>query len=89
MFCVLFVPLYITFLLFVSSISFIPSIRRSLKFGIALPFTFHCFNGVRHLVWDTGRGLMNKQVNRSGWAVVGASSVAAALLASWKPSDDV
>ncbi|PLB52575.1 hypothetical protein P170DRAFT_402874 [Aspergillus steynii IBT 23096] len=60
----------------------------ALKFGVALPFTFHCFNGVCHLVWDTGRGLRNKQVNRSGWAVVGTSSVAAALLASWKPSDD-
>lgn len=65
-----------------------PSTAFALKCGVALPFTFHCFNGVRHLVWDTGRGLANLQVNRTGWAVVGASSIAAALLALWKPSDD-
>lgn len=65
-----------------------PVTAFALKFGVALPFTFHCFNGLRHLVWDTGRGLTNKQVSRSGWAVVGASGVVAALLAAWKPSDD-
>ncbi|PGH02533.1 succinate dehydrogenase, cytochrome b556 subunit [Blastomyces parvus] len=36
-----------------------------LKTTVALPFTFHSFNGVRHLVWDVGRGLTNKQVIRS------------------------
>jgi succinate dehydrogenase (ubiquinone) cytochrome b560 subunit len=45
-------------------------------------------NGMRHLVWDTGRMLTNKQISRSGWTVVGASTVVAVLLALWKPKKD-
>lgn len=55
------------------------------KFGIklttALPFTFHAFNGVRHLVWDLGKELTNKQVIKTGWTVVGLSVSSAVLLA--------
>ncbi|OJD11952.1 succinate dehydrogenase, cytochrome b556 subunit [Emergomyces pasteurianus Ep9510] len=51
-----------------------------LKTTVTLPFTFHCFNGVRHLVWDSGRALGNKQVIKSGWAVVGLSISCALLL---------
>lgn len=53
-----------------------------MKFGVALPFTYHAFNGVRHLVWDLGKELSNKQVNQTGWAVVGLSVVSAAILAA-------
>jgi len=52
------------------------------KFVVALPFTFHCFNGVRHLVWDTGRAFNNKTVIRTGWTVVGVSTAAALYLAT-------
>ncbi|CAF9922895.1 MAG: hypothetical protein HETSPECPRED_005176 [Heterodermia speciosa] len=52
-----------------------------LKFGIAMPFTFHSYNGVRHLMWDTGRGLTNKEVVRTGWTVVGLSVVSSGILA--------
>lgn len=52
-----------------------------LKATVALPFTFHTLNGVRHLVWDLGRGITNKQVIKSGWAVVGLSVVSALYLA--------
>lgn len=48
---------------------------------VALPFTFHCFNGVRHLVWDTARMIDNKKVQQSGWFVVGLSVVSALALA--------
>ncbi|OXV12093.1 hypothetical protein Egran_00145 [Elaphomyces granulatus] len=51
------------------------------KLGVALPFTFHSFNGVRHLIWDLGRNLTNKQVITSGWTVVGLSVTSALLLA--------
>ena len=51
------------------------------KFAVALPFTYHSLNGVRHLAWDTGRNLSNLAVQRSGWAVVGASVVSAVWLA--------
>jgi hypothetical protein len=31
-------------------------LKTSGKFIISLPFFFHSYNGIRHLVWDTGRG---------------------------------
>lgn len=65
-----------------------PSAQFALKFGVALPFVFHSFNGIRHLVWDTGRMLTNKQIARSGWIVVGVAGVVAVLLTLWKPRDD-
>lgn len=27
--------------------------KFALKTAVALPFTFHSWNGVRHLIWDT------------------------------------
>ncbi|KAL4903163.1 hypothetical protein BDW74DRAFT_52963 [Aspergillus multicolor] len=65
-----------------------PVSKFAIKFAVAYPFMFHAFNGLRHLVWDTGRGLTNRQVSRSGWAVVGASGVVAVLLAAWRPGDE-
>lgn len=63
-----------------------PVSQFALKFAVALPFSFHSFNGVRHLIWDTGSMFTNKQVAVSGWTVVGASVVAAFMLALWKPA---
>ncbi|KAF9579262.1 cytochrome b subunit of succinate dehydrogenase, Sdh3p [Lunasporangiospora selenospora] len=51
------------------------------KFIIAYPFTFHVFNGVRHLVWDTTRALSLKGVYQTGYTVLGLSAVSAAALA--------
>ncbi|KAK9355310.1 hypothetical protein V1505DRAFT_380480 [Lipomyces doorenjongii] len=56
-----------------------------LKFGVkmlaSVPFTFHSFNGVRHLIWDTATELTNKGVVRSGITVLGLSAVASIVLA--------
>jgi succinate dehydrogenase (ubiquinone) cytochrome b560 subunit len=48
---------------------------------VALPFTFHGFNGIRHLMWDMGRQLTNKQVQQTGWTVVALSTLSALYLA--------
>lgn len=53
------------------------------KMGLALPFTFHSFNGLRHLAWDTGSNLTNRQVWITGWTVVGVSIVSALGLAAF------
>jgi succinate dehydrogenase (ubiquinone) cytochrome b560 subunit len=53
------------------------------KFFIALPFTFHSFNGLRHLAWDMAKQITNKQVQVTGWAVVGLSFVSAFYLAAF------
>ena len=56
-------------------------VKFGIKMGLALPFTFHSFNGVRHLVWDTASMIDNQKVQRSGWFVVGLSVVSALALA--------
>lgn len=59
------------------------AVKGAVKFLIALPFTFHSWNGIRHLVWDSGRDFANKSVVRSGWAVVGLTVVSSVGLAFW------
>jgi len=43
--------------------------------GWSYAFFFHLSNGIRHFVWDTGRGFEKEQVNRSAWIVIVASVV--------------
>lgn len=57
------------------------ALKVAAKFTIALPFTYHSFNGIRHLAWDTGRIFANKTVVRTGWTVVGLSITSALYLA--------
>lgn len=52
------------------------------KFVVAMPFTFHSINGIRHLIWDTGKQFANKSVIRSGWVAVGLSTASALYLAT-------
>jgi succinate dehydrogenase / fumarate reductase cytochrome b subunit len=41
---------------------------------------YHFCNGIRHLVWDTGRMLKIEDAYRAGWIVLAAAAVAAAVL---------
>lgn len=50
------------------------------KFVLSYPFTFHLVNGIRHLAWDTGRGLKMKDVYASGYATLGIAAIAAAVI---------
>ena len=34
---------------------------------------YHALAGVRHLIWDTGRGLEVETAEKLGWAVIGGS----------------
>ena len=47
----------------------------SRPFWRGLSLWFHLANGIRHLVWDTGRGLEMEQLRLSGLAVVAVSVV--------------
>ncbi len=38
-------------------------------------FAYHLVAGLRHLVWDTGRGLEKAQSQRSAWLVIAAALV--------------
>jgi succinate dehydrogenase / fumarate reductase cytochrome b subunit len=46
-----------------------------LMFGWTVALFYHLCNGVRHLVWDTGRGLDLKSVYASGYAVLATTAV--------------
>jgi succinate dehydrogenase / fumarate reductase cytochrome b subunit len=41
--------------------------------ALIMAFCYHLSAGIRHLVWDTGRGLERAQAQRSAWWVVGVS----------------
>jgi succinate dehydrogenase / fumarate reductase cytochrome b subunit len=56
---------YLGFSILMSSI-----IGKLLLIGWSFAFFFHAANGVRHLVWDTGRGLDKRQADRSAWFVI-------------------
>lgn len=48
--------------------------------GFSFAFFYHLMNGVRHLVWDTGRGFDKAQARTSGWlAFLGAIVLTAFL----------
>ncbi|TFK34542.1 succinate dehydrogenase cytochrome b560 subunit [Crucibulum laeve] len=47
---------------------------------LAAPFTFHAFNGLRHLSWDLGKFLSLKAAYATGYVVIGASAVSTVAL---------
>jgi succinate dehydrogenase / fumarate reductase, cytochrome b subunit len=59
-----------------------------LLFGWSAALFYHLCNGIRHLWWDTGRGLELTSVYATGWTVVVATAVLTIIawiagLASW------
>ena len=48
--------------------------------GWLFSFCYHFLNGIRHLVWDTGRGFDLKVARISGYSVLVAAVFAAAAL---------
>ena len=55
------------------------TVGRILLVGWSWAFFYHLANGIRHLVWDTGRGLEKAQANASAWFVIVVSVVLTAL----------
>src|SRR5690349_6318511 len=53
---------------------------KLLLVGFTFSFVYHFCNGIRHLVWDTGRGLERAQARRSGAVVIVAALVITALV---------
>ena len=47
--------------------------------GWSYAFFYHLANGIRHLVWDTGRGFEKHQVNVSAWFVLAFSVATTAV----------
>ncbi|KAK3308543.1 uncharacterized protein B0T15DRAFT_524674 [Chaetomium strumarium] len=57
------------------------AVKGGLKFLAAWPFTFHAFNGVRHILFDIGVGFKRQTVVKTGWYIWGASAVSGLYLA--------
>ena len=57
-------------------------LAKLLLVGFTFSFVYHFCNGIRHLVWDTGRGLERAQARRSGILVIVAALVLT-LLVVW------
>ncbi len=55
------------------------TVGRVLLVGWSFAFFFHLSNGVRHLVWDSGRGFEKSQANASSWFVLILTVVLTAL----------
>ena len=55
-------------------------VGKLLLVGFTFAFVYHFCNGIRHLVWDTGRGLERAQARRSGTVVIVAAVVVTALV---------
>jgi succinate dehydrogenase / fumarate reductase cytochrome b subunit len=53
---------------------------KLLLVGFTFSFVYHFCNGIRHLVWDMGRGLERAQARRSGAFVIVAALVLTALV---------
>jgi succinate dehydrogenase / fumarate reductase cytochrome b subunit len=49
-------------------------------FGFSWALIHHMLGGIRHLIWDTGRGLDVRSANQLAWANIGGSIVLTVLL---------
>jgi succinate dehydrogenase / fumarate reductase cytochrome b subunit len=52
-----------------------------MMFGWSVALYYHLFNGIRHLIWDTGRGFKLKNAYMSGYIVLLLTALATA--ATW------
>ncbi len=48
--------------------------------GYVWALCFHMMNGLRHLYWDSGRGLAPKTASKTAWAIYIGSVILAALI---------
>ena len=51
--------------------------------AMVISFCYHLVAGIRHLVWDTGRGLERATSQRSAWAVGVVSILLMLLIGYW------
>ncbi len=56
-------------------------IGRVLVLGTLFSICYHLANGIRHLLWDTGRFLSMDQIRSTGWIMLAATAVL--FLGTW------
>jgi succinate dehydrogenase / fumarate reductase cytochrome b subunit len=58
-------------------------IAKLLYAALIAAFAYHLVAGLRHLIWDSGRGMEKAQSQRSAWLVIAAAAVLAAVTLWW------
>jgi succinate dehydrogenase / fumarate reductase, cytochrome b subunit len=58
-------------------------IFKVLYAALLFTFSYHLVAGVRHLVWDTARGMERHQSQRSAWIVITVSVLLTIALLYW------
>ena len=51
--------------------------------AVIAAFAYHLVAGIRHLIWDTGRGMEKAQSQRSAWLVIIAAAALTLLCVWW------
>jgi succinate dehydrogenase / fumarate reductase cytochrome b subunit len=51
--------------------------------AVIAAFSYHLVAGLRHLIWDTGRGMERAQSQRSAWLVIAAAVVLTVVTLLW------
>ena len=59
-----------------------PHVMLTAKVIVAFPFVYHTLTGVRHLIWDTGRGLKLPMLYKSGYTIIGLALLCSLALAT-------
>uniref|UniRef100_A0A4X2LW20 Succinate dehydrogenase cytochrome b560 subunit, mitochondrial n=1 Tax=Vombatus ursinus TaxID=29139 RepID=A0A4X2LW20_VOMUR len=54
----------------VKSLGLGPTLIHTAKFALVFPLMYHTWNGIRHLMWDLGKGLKIPQLYQSGVVVL-------------------
>ncbi|XP_068926622.1 succinate dehydrogenase cytochrome b560 subunit, mitochondrial [Petaurus breviceps papuanus] len=54
----------------VKSLCLGPTLIHTAKFALVFPLMYHTWNGIRHLMWDLGKGLKIPQLYQSGVVVL-------------------
>jgi succinate dehydrogenase / fumarate reductase cytochrome b subunit len=58
-------------------------IFKLLYAALLFTFSYHLVAGIRHLVWDTGRGMERLQSQKSAWVVVTVSALVTIAFIYW------
>jgi succinate dehydrogenase / fumarate reductase, cytochrome b subunit len=54
---------------------------RLVLLAMIASFVLHLFTGIRHLLWDSGKGLENSSVGTSNWLILALTLVVTAVIA--------
>ncbi|CAG0918601.1 unnamed protein product [Notodromas monacha] len=66
----------------IQSLHLDPNLILATKFVLTWPVMYHMFNGLRHLAWDAGAGFDLPMVYKSGFFVLGLTTIVTLFLLS-------